>query len=234
MPIAALNNSSNVLGLPNRSLSFNGSSQYLSIADSDFGSYDLTKFAVSVWVKYNSGDITVMSQNDSGSVANSAFEIRINSAVTVSFYGGSFDTTFVGSSTISGGVWTHLLIHFDPANATSSSRVKVWINGAAESSASFVSNSSTINNSTLDMLIGANRSAGSATSYWSDKLYQLGFFSGRLPVASEVYSSGAKDISYLPNLYSYIQTDTPNITDDAILTPSWTNNGTIILSSDVP
>lgn len=225
---------SNALGLPNRSFDFSPANSYLSMTNTNFGSYSRTKFAVSYWLRGNGLGGVIMSQYKSGS--GNAWTVGASGGVLNGYsYGSGGSNDFVGSTSLSNNTWYHVLWHFDPANSTAANRIKCWLNGVAETDASGVRNSSDINNVSEDIRIGGSIAADNGIAQkFEGYLYQLGFFSGSLPPIAAVYQSGKKDISYETDLYSYIHTNNPNITDDSKLATDWTNNASVALTSTVP
>lgn len=221
------------LGLPDRSLDFSPSNSYLSMSDANFGSLDLTKFAVSAWVRGNSvGGIFLSQYKGSGEAFTLGFSSLKVRAVS---YGSGGSNSFTGTNTLTSNVYHHILAHFDPANATPGDRLKVWLNGSLETDTDGTRNSTDINNVSEEIRIGgAIASDNSLSDNYQGYLYQLGIFSGRLPSIGEVYDSGPRDISNVPDLYSYIQTDTPNITDDYKISTDWTNTNSVVLSTTIP
>lgn len=214
---------------PPKSLSFQGGGCYLRMSDTNFGAISLSKIAISCWVYPQSGLFEIFKQWDG--TASSAYSIKLEgSTVAIRTKHGSSTNEFLGSTTFSINTWYHILIHLDPTNGTSSSRIKVWINGSAETaSSSTLANSSSINNSTLDV-------------YWGDSanhlIYQPAIYSGVLPAIGDVYLSGARalDLTY-SGLYSYIDTSNDNILDDYFISTNWTDDGAgndVALSTNIP
>ena len=216
--------------VPDQSLEFTGSN-YLSMSDSNFGSYSLTTLAISIWVQPSNNPVVIIG-HATGSAADSAFDLTLTNVsgtlrYTAATYHGSSSNSFVSTTGASG--WDHLLIHFDPTNGTSGNRIKMWLNGSAETAfTSSLTNSTSMNNATTDVRIGS-----SYFGYTGD-IYQPGIFSGSLPAIGDVYNNGPKDIRGVSGLYSLIQTDNGNITDDYVISTNWTNNGGVALSTDVP
>ncbi len=219
--------------VPDQSLDFSGTNS-LSMTDADFGGYSLTKFALSIWAKVDSNPVYLYGQS-SGTDLTSAFDlVAVNTGGAVRFiassYHGSSSNTLLSTTAAGATAWQHLLLHYDPTSSTVGDRIKMWINGTLETaySASLLNNSA-VNNSSAAARIGANY------YNFTDKIYQPAFFSGTLPDISAVYSAGhPKDVRGISGLYSYIDTSNGNITDDYVLAASWTNNGSVSLSTDIP
>lgn len=213
--------------------SFQGASLTMSAAD--FGSYSASKVAYSFWYKATAGTTSP------GTIFNADGSVLINftqlSASTIALQaisyhdsGATLKNQYISAaldvnSTLAS--WTQFLVHFDPLNATANDRIKVWVNGSADtpSGGSLGQNSS----------IYATATTITRTALNSNVLtYQDCFFSGSLPVISQVYNSGHPlDVRGIAGAYSYIDTTNDNITNDYFLTPNWTNNG-VTLSSTIP
>lgn len=217
-----------------KSLVLSTTSDNIEMSNANFGAYDHSLFAVSVWVKKTAGSgYTVISQA-TGTEATSAFEINITTQLVISTYHGGSRNDFVGTTTtFANDTWYHILVHLDPTNGTAADRIKVWVNGSAESSTGTRSNSSSVNSATCNIGIGTTDLA--VSSNWTGKIYQPALFSGSLPVIGSLYSSGQiKDITGVTGLYSLISPRHNTSTDDYVLSANWTNNGTISLSTDIP
>lgn len=223
-------------GRPNRSLEFtNAGNKCLNMTYASFGAYDTDTFSISMWVKSNgaSANSTYLLGHYSGSASASAFYLFQNSGrLEVAYFNGSNTGQFVSTNTITSG-WVHVVIHFDLSNGTAGNRIKMWINGVAETASTYSAPYTSMNAASgIPIAIGGR---STATSCFDGKLYQVGFFNNRLVDASILYNGGKPlDIRNQANLYSYIHTDDPNILDDYILATNWTNNNSVTLSTDTP
>lgn len=216
----------------NRSLSFaSASSQQLSMGDSGFGAYDTDKFSITFWLKATTNGGTIMAHGSTSNPAVSAFELGINGTrMEFAYFNGSNTGYFTSTTSGWTGDWNHVVVHADLANATSSDRIKMWVNGAAETAYGYSAPYTSCNNSGQIVTIG-----GKSSTYLNGKLYQLAFFSDTLVSASEIYNGGTPlDIRGYSGLYSYIHTNDPNITDDYVLATDWTNTNSVTLSTDIP
>lgn len=224
----------NALGLPDRALDLTPAGSYLSMTNTNFGSYSRTKFAVSFWARANPLGGVVMSQHKA--TGGAAFTVGFAGGVVRAVsYGSVGNNIFTGTATFSTNTYYHFLVHFDPANGTAADRIKVWINGSADTDTDGTRDDTDVNTITEDIRIGGTIAGDNTlTNKFDGYVYQLGFFSGSLPPIAAVYQSGKKDVSYETGLYSYIHTDTPNITDDSKITTDWTNNASVALTSTVP
>lgn len=223
------------LGLPDRSLDFAGSGTYLSMPDSDFGSISTTTIALSFWSHFSASQVGTVFAKYNNATFGHALLIQGQSSRLkfVSRDSSGNENSFITTTHFNDTTWRHVLVHFDAANGTASNRIKVWVNGVAETASSSSFAATSIADTSEDARIGIDGTGGDRNN---GKLYQLGFFSGALPAIGSVYDSGRKDISLISGLHSYIHTDTPNITDDSKRTANWTNNGSggVVLSSDIP
>lgn len=221
-----------VIGSKYKSLVFDGSTDYLSMADADFGAYTRTKFSVSAHIFPTSASTGDIFTHKDGA-GNNAFRIyRAGDKLCVDTYHGADANQVIGNTTINTDVWTHIHVHIDPTNATSTDRIKCWVAGNAEtfSSTDFSANSA-INDIAQDVTIGGYH--GVAT--FQGKIYQPAFFDNTLAPISSVYNSGPiRDISGVSGIYSLLQNTGANILNDAILASDWTNNGSVTISANIP
>lgn len=219
--------------IPTRSLDFSFGT-YLEMSDADFGSISTTKLSFSFYVKSTlSADIyPIVAQGNivtPGSSASFLIYHYASGKIVAEYYNGSTSNYFVSSNTLSDSVWKRVVVHIDAGNATSTDRIKMWLNGVAESPSSYSAPSTSMNNSTQAIQI-----APGYTGVAIDKLYQLGIYNDYLVTDAEIYNSGIKDIRGISGLKSTIHTDYPNITDDYLLSAAWTNAGGVSLSADIP
>ena len=226
------------------------SSKYLSIAQSTLGLTSApTKVAVSVWFKPGAAG-TNRYLVDSGKLiidvsSTHQFTVLISflnllQMVDYRFsYGGDPPSddpnTFIGSTNLNNSNWNHGLCHFDPTNATTSDRLKMWVNGSAETA--FVSNmpnDTAMNAGGENVRISAN---ADPAFYLNSKQYQTAIFVGSFPSITDVRdaTTGApKDVSQLPGLVSLLGCPYGNVVDDNIVSTDWTNNGGATASTDTP
>ncbi len=228
--------------VPTHSLSLNGSSQYLSMSDANFGAYDRAKFAIAGAINLDvvSGDRTIIAQrNASGEVA---FTIQTTNA-------GALETLFsengvspsqslnrTSGSLITSGNWFAFLIHYDSANSTSGDRIKLWVNGSLQTPAGYIAPTAAVYNSSSDISVGA-RLASPASLYLDGLIYSLGFFSAALPAPTDVFDGTAgkvKSFTGLAGLHSLLDVAAGSVVADAVRASDWTNNGTVTASSSVP
>ncbi len=225
--------------LPNRSMEF-ASSKFLDMSDANFGAFDRSKFAISLWYKlFTTGAQRLMwVQGNTGS--NISFQLRFNASDKLEAFAldapSSVDGQLTSTATFTDKTsWHHILYHFDALNATPGDRMRLWHDGA-EITAFDTDNTPTaaVQDSASTVVIGSD-SAGTA-NFNNGKLYQAAFFSGSLPDISEVYDGGsAKDVTGLAGLHALLNTnDVDALEDDFVLATDWTNNGGVSKDVDVP
>jgi hypothetical protein len=224
-------------GSTSKSLLFNGSN-YLSMTDSTWGVYDRTKFAISVWFSTtsftNAGLIQKGALNGtlSGDGTNSlVFSLGLDtgtvdlrcSSTGANINNGRFLSTH---GTLSGSDYNHALFHWQVGSPT-----RCWINGTEDTlstagtpTAPLPDNGSHVEMGTFDN--GATLNG---------KLYQCAFFSGNLPAINDVWSSsGARDVTSIPGLWSLINDPAGSVTADIGRSANWTNTGSVTNSTDIP
>lgn len=224
--------------LPEFALDFEASSnQHMSMSSANWGAYNRSQFAISVWVKRETNNTLqlICGKRDSASGADIEFQLYFQSNGKLDFF------TYGSASTVNGRLRTtatytdtanyyHILIHFDKDNATAGDRMRMWVNGA-EVAAFDIDTNPTLDafTTTEDMRIGHT------SSTFDGLIYQCAFFSGSLPAIGDVYDSGSPvDVSELDGLYSLLDVDGGTITNDAIRSASWTNNNGVTSSTDIP
>ena len=223
-------------GLPTRSLSFaSASSQGLSMSATDFGSYNRSKFAISLWTKRAStGSSVILAPFATGQRGfqlawdgGSLGFFSINASDGSTNGGLTTSATFTNTSH-----WYHILVWFDVDNPSSGNRMRMWIDGSEITSFSFdTAPTNPVTNSTADYFVGGQ----SAFGFLNGLIYQLGFFSGTLPVIGDVYNSGSPvDISGLTGLWSYLDCAGNDPTRDGVRAANWTNNNSVTTSTDIP
>lgn len=225
--------------LPLYSLDFErGSSQYLSMSDANFGAYDKAKWAISVWVKFETSANSVICSHGDNGTGQRAFDIRLNGTskidITTSSDGSTANGRLVTTDSFSSTAdWYHILIWYDSANATAGDRMRLWVNGVEVTSFTTDTNpSAAVFNSTEAVRIGAN---ASVTTFFDGLIYQFAFFSGVLPTISQVYNAGApKDLSTISGLYAALNATGNSVVADDVLSADWTNNNTVITSTTKP
>jgi hypothetical protein len=219
---------------PNRSLDF-ANGMKLSMSAADFGAVDSNLLSFSAWARYQG-----VPSGGGGAYyspliekSNSFRIMRMNSyLLRVEYYYLGGVRYFYTTNYLADDIWYRLRVHIDAANADSTQRIKVWLDGVPESPSLYSAPAGGITDSVDDIQIGGVGSAGD--NYTVGQIYQLGVYNGDLVDEIEVYSGGIKDIRQISSLFSTIHTDSPNITDDYIKSAAWTNTGGVTLSTAIP
>lgn len=218
------------------SLLFNGSSQYLSMAEADFGGYDNAQFAFIASVNADSlstSESVIFGKGDGGT--NIEYQLSVTNNGAVRFYGSGFNLT-TNNSIVAAGSWYAIMVHYDSANGTPNDRLRMWVNNSEITTfASRTNPSSGVSVQGGDARIGLSQN-GSSGFYFDGKIYAPALTSGALPSAAAVFdgtSGKLKNLSGLTGLYSFIPATT-NVVSDDVLATDWTNNGGVTLSTDKP
>ncbi len=220
------------------SLEFDGSTDYLSLANGGWGSYDRKKFAIVASI-----DVDTLTDNRPiavrfTDVSNMEYYLEIETTGGVTFYtqdsGGDRFIQSAASSITTGGGWYAILVHYDSDNVTEAERMKMWINGSAitPSSSSYPTSGATVKSLTMATQIGYRNRFGGL--YMDGLIYSGAFFDGSLPAAGDVFDGSAgklKNLSGITGLKSLLTGS--SAVDDYLLT-DWTNNGTVTTNGSVP
>lgn len=224
-------------GTYRRSLSFNGTNQYLSISDANYTSPNFDKFSISLWYYLSSDATRYLYAQGSGSTTDSFRVLLQSSKLEFQVSDGASAThgtliTTANFNTTS--VWYHVLLHWDRLNATANDRMRMWINGTEISSFGTRNNpTNAMNNSTTAVTVGADSTGGQR---WAGNIYQPLLASNILIPIGSVYGGGKpKVVTGLSNLHSLLDTNIrDSLVDDYILAANWTNNNTVAKSTIVP
>jgi hypothetical protein len=202
------------------SVSFNGTTQYLSVADNtafDFGAGD---FTVEAWVyQLASKNVTVVGQWASGAGFNTSYIFRVEATGKLGFaYNNGTETNATAStSAISYNRWAHV------AWTKTGTTLRYYINGVLDATTNTVSG--TLVNSTASVLIGLYNTA--VDSYFNGFISNL-----RIVKGTAVYTSTFTP-SYIPlsNILNtslltcqnfYAQQFTDNSTNNFVITANAT------------
>lgn len=224
---------------PDYSIDFEaGSSQYLSMSDANFGSYDKAKWAVSVWYKREStgANMGIFCQDESAGqrafniIFNSTSKIRVRTYQDGTNVAGDIITTATYTDT---SAYHHILFWYDSANATAGNRMRLWHDGTEVTVFDTDTNpTAAVHDSTGIVTVGAQ---GIPSNYFDGLLFQTAFFSGTLPAIGDVYDAGAPvDITGLTGLYAYLDVAGGSVVSDGVLSTDWTNNNTAVNSTTKP
>jgi hypothetical protein len=227
--------------VPTFALDFeSSSSQYLSMTDGNWGSYNGAKFAISVWLKREStGSQIILHKGSDGANANSEFLLQFSSdailfrTLAASAIEGALTTTATYTSTTT---WYHIYVTYDSANATAGDRMRMWVNGTEVTSFSTDTNPS---NAAVNKNVPINWGArGDGAVFFDGLMYQMAFFSGSLPAASLLYNNGVpltyRGIKNVAGLKSLLVGANASIIKDSTLGKDWTNNNGVITSVSKP
>lgn len=216
-------------GLPTQALSV-GASSYLSMPYADYAYAAAQHRALSLWINVTN---TTGNSIKIGKVNEELLTIETSSSgfcriiYTTHDSSGDYQSRLVTNSVISTGTYHHIFVD---AWQKGSPYTRCYINGAEASYAiNTTAAGETINNSGNPFLIN---SPGSAAL-----IYQLAAFSDNTngtPSITDLYDSGKKDVSAHPALYSLLDVSGGDVTNDAVLAASWTNNGSVTASSTIP
>lgn len=218
-----------------RSIDFeSGSSQKLTISDSNFGSYDRAKWAVSMWIKRESINAAMglcdQFNTDPAFVISFTSDDKIDVATytTSGTLDGNIRTTQEYTST---SAWYHILFHYDSANGTAGNRMRLWVDGSEVTVFNIDINPTVaVFDSTDGLSIGHTNG-----TYYDGLIYQWAFYSSVLPSVGSLYNAGSPvDIRGSSGLYSLLDVAGGDVTSDYILAANWTNVNTTIASTTIP
>lgn len=225
--------------IPTHSLDFeSSSSQYLTLSSADWGGYDRSKYGISVWVKLESAarDAMILIKGGVGA-ADSEFFFAFDTNGSIearSYVGGSINGRIVTTNTFnSTSDWYHLYYQFDSA-ASSSDRMRLWVNGTEITS--FVVDTNPNSNTNTGTGVVRMGIYPALTNAFDGLMYQPCFFSGTLPTIGQLYDAGSPvDVTGLTGLWSLLNTNATNpLEDDYVLATNWTNVNTVVKSTTVP
>ena len=162
----------------NYSLSFDASSsQYITTTASVNG---YSSFTISAWAKADTlaNADTLLGQWRNSNTSNSAFLMYVINTTTMGFYIGSGSSAILagGNTTLSTGQWYHFCATWDGTTT------KLYINGVQEST---TGSASSINTTTVDLLIGAyNNNGGTgieSSKTWNGQIDAVSIYDYALP-----------------------------------------------------
>ena len=221
--------------VPTKSLSFNGTSNYLSLTNSNWGAYNRQKFAIaaSIYPTATTSEYSIIRKDSTAEMV-----LRTMSSGRLSFrvaVGGSFYNIVSQNNGITAGAWNAILVWCDLAQATDTNRLRMWINNTeitSFSAATYPAQNSSVDTTTSDVSIGARTTAA---NYFNGLIFQPTFFSGTNPSASSVFDGSAgklKALSGLSGAYSLL--DASTATYDLVKATNWTNTNSVTTSTSVP
>lgn len=232
-------------GVPDRAIEWDSSAvtnnDSVNHTDANFGDLNSKKFTISFWIKatnFNVNDVHV-SSGATGAGTNIEFTVNTNSDGTVDFVvsdGSSIYQLDTSGDSLTDGVYNHIMVQWDSANATESERMNMWINGTKQTSfgtTAYPAQNIDMQDKGGTIYIGAERDGSVALA---KKIYQMTHFSDALPLITDVYDSGSpKDVTGITGMHSTLDVAGNDITSDGGTPANWTQTGTDIASTtDIP
>jgi len=204
----------------------------LTKTNAEFGSFDRSLFAISMWIKVNVNS-TAYTLTKKGFVNQEwAFSLNAANRLTFTFNVNTDDWFITTNETITDTNYHHLLVHFDEANGTTTDRILAWLDGTPITTFG----STNYPTGPVTEQTSGNTAVGSDGGQSLDGLiYQWAFFDGSLPAITDVRNTNgtSKDLSGLPGLKSQIDTTESNITNDLLLA-DWTNTNGVTADATIP
>lgn len=213
------------------------SNQKLSMGNSDWGTYDRSKFAISCWIKREStGGFNWITAKAGTS---DEYQLYFDSSNNLFF---ASDITGIGASGYmlrtnatytSTTLWYHIYAIFDLSQGAGDKQ-QLWVNGTRVTSFAAQNERTTNVNTTTGAAVWGAQTTSSGLSF-DGLIYQPAFFSGQYPTAAEVYNGGTpKYIGNMAGLYSMVDADS-GITADLVKgAAAWTNNNSAVTSATIP
>lgn len=218
------------------SLSYNGTTQGMSMSSANFGSYDLSKFAIAVSFVLDSNSTSWIMRHQDNSGFDS-FTLGITSSGKLAFSVSKDGTPdgngyYETSSTISNGVRYDIYAVFDYLNATAGDRIKIYNQGSAMAASTVATPTAAARTVTGSVFIGTERTS---SQRFDGLMNQLAFFSGSIPAYTSIYNTDNKltSLKQFPSLYSYLNAPGRNALDDYVLATNWTASAAAPTVTDV-
>ena len=219
--------------LPTASLDFDGSTDYLTLTNTNWGTFNRQKGAVAMSFKTPStGTATQVLFWKGSCIAVRLLARKMNLRITS---GTHYQLTTPDPTVDQDNTWYAVLVMWDTTQATESDRAQMWINGTRQTSfvtEQYPPQNNSLNDNTNAVSVGAE--SGGANK-WNGQIFQLTYFDGVNPNPSDVFdgSSGKlKALSGIGGAYSLL--DASTATYDLVKATNWTNNGSVTTSSSVP
>ena len=233
--------------LPQYSLSFNGTTDYLSMADADIGSFNLLDIlSFTLRFKRDGTGVEYLLAKGIGNGVARGFQCffdasdQLNFQLTVATLVAAGPPPiyvlsqhfFISTTTITDTDWHELLVVARPNDATSTNRLKMWIDGAAEtaSSSSMTNQGQTTDASAFAFYWGADYRG---LNFYDGLMYNMGVSnSGSAWATTDVRESDgtAKDLKDL-DLRTHPDIDAGEEESDWALSANWTNTGVVSSST---
>lgn len=232
---------------PSRSLDFEtGNSETLQLTSANFGAYDTQTFGVSFVFKPETlpSTQTIFCLGHSTRAAP-PLQVQLDSSgkitVQVVHSDDTADAKTTTNTEFSIGTYAHVYIRYDSTESTESDRFRLYIDGSIPtlSTDDQPTLNEAISSSDLKATWGALENTVSALAQFTDGLiYQPAFYSGTIPNIEDIYNSSTglvKDVRGITGLFSLLHTTAAStLEDDEVIATNWTNNNTVIKSTDIP
>lgn len=226
---------------PKYSTLYEGNMHKLRMDMNDYGGSPYDKAAVSAWLQRTAHSAAFEYPLWLGGVGNSSgtaqfyvrFEtsgrIRVNSFHNVGTPPALptvVNNFLITSTAITDTNWHHVLVHFDPLNATSTERVKVWLDGTLETAFSYSATANVEIRSGIGIgsyanIGGSNSNVGQA---YDGLQYQTAIFRDVLPAIGDVRSSSGTPLYIPPNtpgLESMLTCPFGDVFEDDVQATDW-------------
>jgi hypothetical protein len=206
-----------------------------------------TKCTISVWLKRSNlgAENRIIIQGDADGNPASFLKFKTDSTLEIVSYSGSYDYRLVTNRVFKDtSAWYHIVMSVDTTQATSSDRVKIYVNGVQETSFSTETypsqNYATKWNSTSQIWIGQN---GSSAEYFDGLMshfhlidgtaYQASDFGETDSTTGEWKIKTSPSVSYGTNGF-FILKDGNSVTDQSGNSNNLTATGTLTNTEDCP
>lgn len=216
--------------------------KYLILSSANFGAFNASKFAISVWfyrdmptISNNSNICCFGDRNNPSDYAiktgfnastNEPLNVDLASSGTAYFTRGTREFNKIDR------VWHHVYVEFD-GSLTQINRFKMWIDGTAETLSGSGPTFTSVNSPATPFIVGASQNASAGSDGFFGLLYQFAFFSGTLPGVSAVYRSGPVDVRGVAGIKSLLPFSS-SVGSDFYLPTAWTNNNGVTTSTNIP
>ena len=222
------------------SASFDGSSQWLSQTDGNFGAYTYSKFAIALRIRANTlGTSTRGILNHQNSANGWNLSVDSNSRLRWRTQGGDGQKTM--NAALATATWYNVLLHFDSANATAGLRMRMFVNSSTEVSYNMPTNPTVaVTDPGGDVTVGSIQYAGDVgVTYFDGLVSEFGFWDNVLPTYDDVFpastpSGFTRNWAAIAGLKSWLRMGDNGLLVDEVLASAWTNNGTVTTSATVP
>jgi hypothetical protein len=221
------------------SLEFDGQSSpdYLSMSSTDFGDWSGNRLAIagSLFANDNTsvGIISRLAESTGNATMlfftnDSQFNIRFNDSASNTigdFRGGSLQVN----------TWNSFLIHFNGQAASSSNRLKLWVNDSEVTPAFYNFPGQAQATSTPSQTLIGSDNGIAGTEYYDGLMYSIGFFNNSLPAPAQIFNGSAgklRPFSGITGLQSWLTGG--SAVADGVRVADWTNNGDVSVNSSVP